>query len=179
MSGFLAAAHATASAAPSYATLVVKHGVPLPLQSSADTAVFAEAEQLAETHQLYFRVNPVAPDAVHRDATCVPGTAALLSSEVSLLSSLSVRGRDSLVVRVSLGSCGSANVAAPLRGESTRPVVARNVDAATVESAVHEAFASLRRHIDEDPGAARALGVSMYRRSGDRAPGAGSRGPVT
>lgn len=155
----VAFAHATASAAPCYATLVVRHVVPLPLQSSADAAVFAEAEQLAETHQLYFRVNPIVPDAVHRKATCVPGTTALMSSEVLLLYGLSAAGQDSLVVRVSLASCASAGVA--LRGESIRALSARTVDAAIVGSAVHDAFALLRRRIDDDPRAAQALGVSM------------------
>lgn len=150
---------AGASAAPSYATLLVRHAVPLPLQSSADTAVFTEAEQLAETYQLYFRVNPIVPDAVHREATCAPGTTALVSSEVLLLYGLSGSSGDSLVVRVSLAPCSSGGPA--LRGESIRAVSARAVDAATIESAVHDAFASLRRRIDADPGAARALGVSI------------------
>ena len=159
VTAIIALTHATASAAPCYATLVVRHVVPPPLQSSADTAVFAEAEQLAETYRLYFRVNPIVPDAVHRHAGCVPGTTALLSSEVLFLYSLSAAGRDSLVVRVSLAACTSADVA--LRGESIRALPARTVDATILGSAVHDAFTSLRRRIDDNPSAAQALGVSM------------------
>lgn len=157
VTALVALAQASASAAPCYATLVIRHSVPLSVQSTADTAVFAEAEQLAETYQLYFRLNPIVPDAVHRDATCVPGATALVFSDVLVLYSLSRAASDSLVVRVSLGSCTSGGVV--LSGESPRAVSVPNVNAAIVRSGVHDAFASLGRHIDADPAAARSLGV--------------------